>query len=231
MAWLELDDGIWEHHKTAKLCAALKISEVQCVGHLISLWHFVLRNAWRDANLEAWGEDGIEKAARWYGKKGEFIKETRNCGIIDGFFSHGWMERAGRLVYDRLRKEAERAGTVHKLSRTKSGLSMATVPNSTVPNRTEEKNTTSVSAKAATARPTFEQVTAYCAERGGKVNPDKWFAHYESNGWRVGKNPMKDWKAAVRTWEHSDYGGTVPQPQPTKRYVTVIPDEYEDDKR
>ena len=100
-----------------------------------------------------------------------------------------------------------------------------------VEEKREEKSTTSVSAKAATVRPTLEQVSAYCAERGAGVNSEKWFAHYESNGWRVGRNPMKDWKAAVRTWEHSDYGGTVPQPQPTKRYVTVIPDEYEDDKR
>lgn len=105
------------------------------------------------------------------------------------------------------------------------------IEKSRVEEKREENITTSVSAKAATVRPTLDQVTAYCAERGAGVNAEKWLAHYESNGWKVGKNPMKDWKAAVRTWEHSDYGGTVPQPQPTKRYVTVFPDEYEDDKR
>lgn len=49
--------------------------------------------------------------------------------------------------------------------------------------------------------PTLEEVTAYCQERGKGVNPQKWLDHYTSNGWMVGKNKMKDWKAAVRTWE------------------------------
>lgn len=53
------------------------------------------------------------------------------------------------------------------------------------------------------ARPTLEDVRAYCTERGNKVDPERWFNYYEANGWRVGKNPMKDWKAAVRTWERN----------------------------
>jgi len=50
--------------------------------------------------------------------------------------------------------------------------------------------------------PTIEQVQKYCAERKNNVSPQKWFDHYISNGWMVGKTKMKDWKAAVRTWEH-----------------------------
>jgi hypothetical protein len=49
--------------------------------------------------------------------------------------------------------------------------------------------------------PTLDEFKAYCKERNNDVSPSKWFAHYESNGWKVGKNPMKDWRAAVRTWE------------------------------
>ena len=55
-------------------------------------------------------------------------------------------------------------------------------------------------------RPTMAELTAYCAERGGKVNPEAFMDHYTANGWRVGKNPMKDWKAAVRNWEKNSYG-------------------------
>jgi len=51
--------------------------------------------------------------------------------------------------------------------------------------------------------PTLSEVAAYCQERNRGVNPDKWMAHYESNGWMVGKNKMKSWQAAVRTWESS----------------------------
>lgn len=49
--------------------------------------------------------------------------------------------------------------------------------------------------------PTREEVQAYCDERHNFVDADRFVDYYESNGWMVGKNKMKDWKAAVRTWE------------------------------
>ena len=52
--------------------------------------------------------------------------------------------------------------------------------------------------------PTLDEVTDYCLERGNAVDPQRFVSFYESNGWRVGKNPMKDWRAAVRTWERDD---------------------------
>lgn len=48
--------------------------------------------------------------------------------------------------------------------------------------------------------PTIDEVRAYCAEKGYTVDADRFVDYYTSNGWKVGKNPMKDWKAAVRTW-------------------------------
>lgn len=50
-------------------------------------------------------------------------------------------------------------------------------------------------------KPTLEEVRDYCNERHNIVNPEHFMDYYESNGWRVGKNPMKDWKATVRSWE------------------------------
>ena len=52
--------------------------------------------------------------------------------------------------------------------------------------------------------PTVEEVSAYCTERGNNVDPQAFIDFYESKGWMIGKNKMKDWKAAVRTWEQSD---------------------------
>ena len=57
-------------------------------------------------------------------------------------------------------------------------------------------------------KPTLEEIAQYCQERGNTVDPQKFIDHYESNGWRVGKNPMKDWRAAVRTWESNSIGET-----------------------
>lgn len=62
--------------------------------------------------------------------------------------------------------------------------------------------------------PTIDEVKAYCAERHNSVNAERFIDYYTSNGWKVGKNPMKDWKAAVRTWERNGYdsGGHTQDP-------------------
>lgn len=54
--------------------------------------------------------------------------------------------------------------------------------------------------------PTLEEVKEYCAERKNGVDAARFVNYYTANGWKVGKNPMKDWKAAVRTWERNDFG-------------------------
>lgn len=63
--------------------------------------------------------------------------------------------------------------------------------------------------------PTIEEVRAYCEERGNNVDAEKFIDFYTSNGWKVGKNSMKDWKAAVRTWERNGYSTTSSQKQET----------------
>lgn len=53
-------------------------------------------------------------------------------------------------------------------------------------------------------KPTVEEVREYCLERKNNVNPEKFVDFYESKDWYIGKNKMKDWKAAVRTWERGN---------------------------
>lgn len=55
--------------------------------------------------------------------------------------------------------------------------------------------------------PSVADVRAYCQERNNNVDPERFVDYYTSNGWRVGKNPMKDWKAAVRSWERQGWNG------------------------
>lgn len=57
-------------------------------------------------------------------------------------------------------------------------------------------------------KPSIEDVKEYVKEQGYRMDPVKFYDHYESNGWLVGRNKMKDWKAAVRNWEHRDKNGT-----------------------
>ena len=68
--------------------------------------------------------------------------------------------------------------------------------------------------------PTVEEVASYCLERKNKVDAAYFVDHYTSNGWKVGKQNMKDWKAAVRTWEKNGYN------QPSKKQDAVEPNGY-----
>ena len=67
-------------------------------------------------------------------------------------------------------------------------------------------------------KPTFEEVDAYCVERNNNVDAQVFIDFYESKGWKVGNTPMKDWKAAVRTWERGNQrnANSKQQKQPTK---------------
>ena len=53
--------------------------------------------------------------------------------------------------------------------------------------------------------PTVEEIKGYCSERNNGVDASRFYDYYQSKGWMVGKNKMKDWKAAVRTWERNGF--------------------------
>lgn len=72
----------------------------------------------------------------------------------------------------------------------------------------------SIESKAKSTRfvpPTLEQVQDYCRERGNDVDAQRFIDFYESKGWMVGKNKMKDWKACVRTWERGSKKAESPK--------------------
>ena len=71
-------------------------------------------------------------------------------------------------------------------------------------------------------KPELEEIAAYCAERQNGIDPEQFYDYYEANGWRMGQNPMRSWKAAVRTWERKKAGSSgenTPEPVPTTKPV------------
>ena len=70
--------------------------------------------------------------------------------------------------------------------------------------------------------PTREEIQQFCDESGMQIDVDQFINHYTSNGWMVGKNKMKDWKAAVRNWYHRDL---KEQKQEPVRYKRTLPAE------
>ena len=73
--------------------------------------------------------------------------------------------------------------------------------------REKSKEIESVAKKPTQTRftpPTVEEVQAYCSEKGYNIDAERFVDYYTSNGWKVGRNPMKDWKASIRTWVKKD---------------------------
>lgn len=99
----------------------------------------------------------------------------------------------------------------------RSGNSRGTIP----PNRIEENRTE----KKIFIKPTVDEIRAYCNERKNKVDAEKFYDFYESKGWKVGQNSMKDWKASVRTWEKSN---TPKTDKPSSAYVNPSQKEFDD---
>ena len=73
-----------------------------------------------------------------------------------------------------------------------------------------EKENESSKAPARFRPPSMEEVSEYCKSRGNTVDPEAFIAFYASKGWKVGNQPMKDWKQAVITWEKRDGGKKAP---------------------
>ena len=92
-------------------------------------------------------------------------------------------------------------------------------------NETKEKDANA--SKKKFAPPSLEEVEAYCKERGNTVDAAQFIDFYASKGWLVGKVVMKDWKAAVRTWERNrtttSFSQSKPSPQRAKNRFNDFP--------
>ena len=70
--------------------------------------------------------------------------------------------------------------------------------------------------------PSVEEVTSYCKERQNGIDPEQFIDYYEARGWDLAKGrKMKDWKAAVRTWERNGNNSSQPYCPPTAETVRI----------
>ena len=77
-----------------------------------------------------------------------------------------------------------------------------TIPSHTIPSQTKEKGK-----RARFRPPSLDEIRDYVESHGlDAVDPEGFHAYYESNGWKVGKNPMKSWTAALHSWQRRDQG-------------------------
>lgn len=120
----------------------------------------------------------------------------KGCAFSSLLISKFTVDENGNYFNKRLRAEMEKR-RLYTESRRKNAKAYA----QHMENENENENINVVKDKKAFNLPTIEEVRAYCKERGNDVDPSKWHNFYSAKGWMIGKNKMKDWKAAVRTWE------------------------------
>ena len=127
---------------------------------------------------------------------------------IQNFIGKGSTEADRQRIYDRRISEERKQ---NKLTQSRNLEEICEKSTPEIEIELEKDIEIDSSAKSTTTKrkrfekPTLSQITQYCLERNNNVNAEQFFDYYESNGWKVGKNAMKDWKACVRTWERNGY--------------------------
>lgn len=178
------------------------------VGKLIRVWSWASRNCPASGRTDVRALSAIDRVAFASG----FAEAMRAAGwlVIEGDavtfpnFDRHCSQTAKERALDQRRKRESRknsSGDCPAKNRTETGPEK----------RREERDTTK--SGISIVRPSIEEVAAYCRERGSRVDPQAWMDHYSANGWKVGRNPMKDWKAAVRQWERHDLARSKSAPQ------------------
>lgn len=197
MPYLNLDPNYPEHPKTIKLIAWL--------GELgdaipIRLWAYCARIHPKDGHMKGYSEDAVETVIRWRGEQKKAVNGLIAAGFIrktkSGFICTDWRQHQGHLeAFSRRGRAAAKARW------NKYATSIAKPKTSNAP-----------AVPSLPTTPTVEDVRSYCLERQNGVDPQRWHDFYSAKGWLIGKSKMKDWKAAVRTWERSEEGGAAKKP-------------------
>ena len=142
-----------------------------------------------------WGIDKIQNAKKRLKELNliESIKRTDETGKIIG-----WFVKINYLV-----DESRIPETTIPISPQLVSQETNTINNKYI-NTNNNINTKKEIYKERFKKPSLEEVKEYCLERNNNVDAEAFINHYESKGWYIGKTKMKDWKAAVRTWEKNN---------------------------
>jgi hypothetical protein len=129
------------------------------------------------------------------------------CGSYDeDVFTKFQKDEQGKFYNIRLEEEVDKrkAYSESRRNNRKKKEDMNNTSSSYVEHMENENENEDLIEKKKVARfqkPTIEQLKEYMSEQGMNDIAENWLNHYEANGWMVGKNKMKDWKASVRTWK------------------------------
>jgi hypothetical protein len=144
-------------------------------------------------------------------QKGHMIEKDmlQICGTYDeDIFSKFKKDNDGKFYNERLKEEVEKRKAYSESRRNNRKKKEDMIDTSKTydehmenENENENKDLNKSKKVSSFQKPTVEQVEEYMKERGMSNYASRFHNFYESKGWMIGKNKMKDWKAAVRNWE------------------------------
>lgn len=185
--FLELPFDRWRAFEFLMLSARYKPTDIILKGNIVHL----------DVGQTIFGEEKLAKNWGWSrGKVHRFLIQLSELGMIQ---HHGTPN--GTIItienYTLYQCEQTADGTADN---TANGIADGTTDGTTDGTHTKKEKKVKNNNRAFKP-PLLDEVKQYCLERGNSVNAETFIDFYESKGWMVGKNKMRDWKAAVRTWE------------------------------
>jgi hypothetical protein len=204
-----------DHWKTRLLVNELDGDEL-APTYLIRLWaHCQIRVAGTFRKLSA---DALKAICRFSGDASKFDAALCKSGYVsrdgDKITVVGWADKNKKMLANKA--NGKRGGRPRKGKPINNPTETQGEPNDNPngeinnPQKPEEIRVDEIRVdkkrRDIFVKPTVEQVREYCQERTNSVDAQRFVDHYESNGWKVGKNAMKDWRASVRTWEKNEHG-------------------------
>ena len=176
------------------------------VAEVIAVWASMLECASQSnprGSIEKYDLEDMSEALGIEANAIERIRTHMNNKVFAGVFLLNWSTRQPK----REDGSAERARAWRERKKEETNANERERTQTNTDKRREDIK--DIMGKKSFSPPTTDEVRDYCRSRGKGVDPDRWFNHYQAKGWMIGKTKMKDWKAAVRTWEK---GGEEHQP-------------------
>lgn len=197
--WIKWVKGLDERREVLAIARALRLDAWFVATACMKIWSWADDNTTTGHIAGATIED-IDRLVRIPGFGSVLATvgwlDVRNDGIQFPRWERHNSQSAKKRALDSERKSAKRRQNVRQMSASKADTSSLLSSTPVSPSGETKRN-----GHSAFIRPTVEEVRSYCAERGNQVDAQQFVDFYESKGWKVGDQSMKDWKAAVRTWE------------------------------
>jgi len=226
MSWIESHQALARHPKILHLSSLLKIPLDATIGRVHLLWWWCLDYA-LDGRLDKHQEGVIELACNIP------LPLLREAGLVDEkpfLRIHDWWDYAGRFIKIKYKDYPEKSARIQKQYYTplKGCLNTSLKP-SNQPTITNQPtfNQPTKEIRRSFSKPTPEEVSAYAKEINFNLEGQKFCDYYESKGWVVGRSPMKNWKACVRTWKSNGHGGSNGKVK-QDGFATAKPGKYPD---